>query len=103
MLGMCLAALFSSTANDRALGATAHTSLPTPLTGITIAGGGDSASIAGRIANAYALHAKVVRTEVSWSLFEPEGPNAIDQLTLSSLDTLVSDAAARGIRVILLV
>ena len=103
MLGMCLAALFSSTANDRAFGATARTSLPTPITGITIAGGGDSASIAGRIANAYALHAKVVRTEVSWSLFEPESPNAIDQSTLSSLDTLVSDAAARGIRVILLV
>lgn len=103
VLGACLAALFSPMTDDRALGARAHTSLPSPLTGITIAGGGDSTAIAGRIADAYALHARVVRTEVSWSLFEPEGPGAIDRSTLTSLDILVSDAAARGIRVILLV
>jgi hypothetical protein len=40
---------------------------------------------------------------VSWSLFEPESPNLIDQATLASLDTLVGDAAAHGIRVVLLV
>jgi Cellulase (glycosyl hydrolase family 5) len=102
-LGLCLAVVIAPIAGDRALAASARTSLPSPLTGITIAGGSDATAIAGRIADASALHAKVVRTEVSWSLFEPEAPNLIDPATLASLDTLVGDAAAHGIRVILLV
>jgi hypothetical protein len=101
-LGLCLATLIVLAGGDQAWASTPAPSAP-PLYGITVAGGGDAAAVAERVQTAYALHAKVVRTEVSWSVFEPNGPNQIDQSTLASLDWLVSDAAARGIRVILLV
>jgi hypothetical protein len=55
------------------------------------------------IAQARALHAKVVRTEVPWSILEPDGPNQLDPSALAFTDRLVSDAAAAGIRVIMLV
>ncbi|HWX46130.1 MAG TPA: cellulase family glycosylhydrolase, partial [Solirubrobacteraceae bacterium] len=53
------------------------------------------------IANARALHAKLVRTEVRWSVLAPGGPNQIDPRALAYLDRLVSDAAGSGIRVVL--
>jgi hypothetical protein len=55
------------------------------------------------IEQAHALHATVVRTNVGWSDLEPSGPNAMDQGSLAFMDRLVSDAAARGIRVIMTV
>jgi Cellulase (glycosyl hydrolase family 5) len=53
------------------------------------------------IAQAKALHANVIRTEVRWSLVEPSGKGQIDQATLNVMDRLVSAAAAHGIKVIL--
>lgn len=55
------------------------------------------------IAQARALHAKVVRTEMPWSVLEPLGPHQLEPRTLAFVDRLVSDAAAGGIRVIMLV
>ncbi len=55
------------------------------------------------IAQARALHAKVVRTVVPWSLLEPSGPNQIEPRALAFADRLVGDAAASGIRVIMVV
>jgi hypothetical protein len=55
------------------------------------------------IEQARALHAKVVRTEVPWSVLEPSGPSSIDQRSLAFMDRMMSDAAADGIRVIMLV
>jgi Cellulase (glycosyl hydrolase family 5) len=55
------------------------------------------------IAQAQALHAKIVRTEVPWAVLEPRGPNQIEPRALAFADRLVSDAAADGIRVIMLV
>jgi polysaccharide biosynthesis protein PslG len=55
------------------------------------------------IAQAQALHANVVRTDVPWSALEPLGPNQISQASLSFMDRLVGDAAAAGIRVIMTV
>ena len=55
------------------------------------------------IAAARALHARVVRTEVPWSVFEPQGPEPINARPLAFTDRLVSDAAAAGIRVIMTV
>ena len=45
------------------------------------------------IAQAHALHAKVVRTELPWSVFEPQ-QGQIDASTQAFADRLVSDAAA---------
>jgi hypothetical protein len=54
------------------------------------------------IADAHALHAKVVRTEVPWSVLEPV-QGQIDASAQAYADRLVSDAAADGIRVIMVV
>jgi len=55
------------------------------------------------IATAARLHATVVRSEVAWSAMQPTGPTAYDPRALAYLDRLLADAAARHIRVILLV
>jgi polysaccharide biosynthesis protein PslG len=55
------------------------------------------------IAEARALHAGVVRTEVPWSVFEPLEPEHVEASALAFADRLVSDAAAAGIRVIMTV
>jgi polysaccharide biosynthesis protein PslG len=55
------------------------------------------------IAQAQALHAKLVRTEVPWSVLEPGGPGKIDPRSLAFVDRMVSGAAADGIRVIVFV
>jgi hypothetical protein len=55
------------------------------------------------ITEAHTLHAKVVRVEVRWSVLEPLGANRIDLHALAFADRLVSDAAADGIRVIMMV
>lgn len=55
------------------------------------------------IAAARSLHAKVVRTEVPWSVLEPREPEHLDPRALAFTDRLVRDAAAAGIRVIMTV
>jgi len=76
------------------------------LGGVNIIGVGDGSrpqEADGAIAQASALHAKVVRTEVPWSVFEPQGPEQISATAQAFTDRLVSDAAAAGIRVIMTV
>ncbi len=83
-----------------------HASAAPPLGGVNIPAinpGASLAGIDGEIKLAHALHAKVVRLEVPWSALEPLGPGQIDPGTLAAADRLVSDAAADGIRVIMLV
>src|SRR5580700_4566933 len=55
------------------------------------------------IAQAQALHAKVVRVEVPWSVLEPRGASLVDPNALAFTDRLVEDAAGAGIRVIMMV
>ncbi len=55
------------------------------------------------IAEAHALHARVVRIEIPWSVFEPLEPEHIEASAQAFADRLVSDAAAAGIRVIMTV
>jgi hypothetical protein len=55
------------------------------------------------IAAARALHAKLVRLAVPWSLLEPAGPNEVEPRALAYTDRVVADAAADGIGVILMV
>ena len=55
------------------------------------------------MAAAHGLHAKIVRVEVPWRVVEPTGPGRIAAAPLAYTDRVVSDAAAAGIRVIMLV
>jgi polysaccharide biosynthesis protein PslG len=74
-----------------------------PLGGINIIGlhRGASAAEADRaISLARSMHARVVRTELPWPVFEPNGPGQINPAAQAFTDRLMSDAEAAGIRVI---
>ncbi len=93
-------------ASSGAHGVIAHASTTAPLGGMNIAPVSRSGSLANvdrEIAAAHALHAKVVRTEMEWSEFEPRGAGQIEPRVLAISDRLVSDAAADGIGVIAMV
>jgi hypothetical protein len=84
-----------------------HHAQPTAalLGGVNIPGvykGSVAAEADSVIADAHALHAKVVRTEVPWSVLEPV-QGQIEANAQAFADRLVSDAAADGIRVIMVV
>lgn len=81
----------------------AHAGVPAPLGGVNVAGLSPDAHLAEAdqsIALARQLHAKVVRTELSWSLLEPLAANQLDPKALAWVDRLVGDAAGAGIKVI---
>lgn len=101
VLVLCALAIVASTASGTGGGSTAAASaLPG---GVNILGIGDFTQVAQvdrSVAQAQALHAKLIRTVVSWSALEQSGPEQIDASTLAVLDRLFSDATAAGIRVI---
>jgi endo-1,4-beta-mannosidase len=76
------------------------------LGGLNIAGldyGSTTGELARALAWARALHAKVVRVDIPWSVMEPQGAGRIDPHALAFADRLVSDAEAAGIKVIMMV
>ncbi len=74
------------------------------LGGVNIAGyGSTAAQIDRNIASARNVGAKVVRVEVPWSALEPRAAGVIDPRALAFTDHLTSDAAAAGIKVIMMV
>jgi hypothetical protein len=97
-----LLALFAQT-GAIASAASAHTATSAPLGGVNIVdlGRGSTTDEADRaISFARQLHAKVVRTELPWAVFEPDGPNRIDADAQTFTDRLMDDAQAAGIHVI---
>jgi Cellulase (glycosyl hydrolase family 5) len=84
-----------------------HGALPRATSAAPLGGINISASSPGeidrQIAIARALHAQLVRIEAPWSQLEPLGSGRIDPAALAYTDRVVSDAAANGIRVIVLV
>jgi polysaccharide biosynthesis protein PslG len=101
----CLAGSFA-TVGLGAVTPLAHPSSTTPLGGVNIGSVARGMSLTGvdqEIAEARALHAKVVRVEVPWSELEPLAANQIDPGGLAITDRLMSDAAAAGIGVIAMV
>jgi hypothetical protein len=100
---LCAAASLLAPAAGARHGASVSAPAPTPLGGINVAGltyTSRQAEADEAIAVARQLHAKVVRTELSWSVLEPRARNQIDPRALAFVDRLVGDAAAAGIRVI---
>ncbi len=74
------------------------------LGGVNIPGvgfGATAAALEDAVAQAHALHARVVRAEVPWSALEPLEAEHTEASTLALTDLLVSDAAADGMRVIM--
>jgi hypothetical protein len=104
-LGLCGLAFFApAVVAER--GSSARPASGPPLGGINIpgpSGGATSAEADKVVAEAKALHAKIVRIEVLWSDLQPTGPRTDDPKALAYTDRVVNDAAAAGIRVILLV
>jgi hypothetical protein len=101
-LGLCTLACLAP-ASDAKRAPSTHSSATAPLNGINISGGELPAEIDRQIALARTLHAKVVRTQVLWSALEPLASGQIDQAALTSLDRMMDDASAAGIRVIMVV
>ena len=101
-LALCAVAVFAPAGYSRTPALARSSSAP-PLGGVNIGGvsGSSSPAMADReIAKARALHAKVVRVEVPWSVMEPRGPAQIEPHALAYADRLMADAAAGGIKVI---
>ncbi len=91
-------ALASSPSPARARAAAAR-----PLGGINLGGlGSGPAGAEHEVAIAATLHAKVIRVELSWATFQPQGPGGLNPEALEYTDRLMSDAAAHGIAVIAL-
>jgi hypothetical protein len=98
---VALLALFAHVGGAAA--ASARQAAGTPLGGVNIVDlgpGSRPAEADQAIAYAKQLHARLVRTELPWAVFEPAGPGQIDPAAETFTDRLMSDAAAAGIRVI---
>jgi hypothetical protein len=82
---------------------------PTPtgttnlLRGVTIGYGGTEAEIASEVAEAKALHAQVVRLNLSWAALQPEGPGEFAPGQVAAVDAVVKAAAAQGLKLVVLV
>ncbi len=110
ILGLVLLAL---TGAGRSLAATGrggagpagHGSQTAPLGGVNIgAVGAMPVSVADReVQRARALHAKVIRVGIPWSMLEPKGKGQLEPQALAFTDRLMADAGADGIKVIALV
>ncbi|HEY3827699.1 MAG TPA: cellulase family glycosylhydrolase [Solirubrobacteraceae bacterium] len=103
-LGLCAFASLTPAAHAERV-TRAHISALAPLSGENIepiSSGASLSDVDREIALAHALHAKVVRTAVSWSVLEPGGPGQINPRALAIADRLVSDAAADNIKVIVI-
>jgi polysaccharide biosynthesis protein PslG len=77
-----------------------------PLGGVSIDGlsyGTVPAQAGQEVAAASELNAKLVRVEVPWSVMEPRGPGQLEPSALAFTDRLAADAAAAGMRVIMMV
>jgi hypothetical protein len=105
VLALCgLGALATlSPAGEARTGGTARASSAAHLSGVNVVGLTDDPRLAEAdqaIAVARQLHARVVRTELSWAVLEPRAPNQVDPRALAFTDRLVADAAAAGMTVI---
>lgn len=102
LLALCgLAALAQSGLSAKARAVPTQSPLLGGVNILGLDGSASSAAVDRAIAQARALHAKVVRTNVAWSAFEPSAQGQIDAGSLATADRLMSDARAAGIRVIM--
>ncbi|HXW59229.1 MAG TPA: glycosyl hydrolase [Solirubrobacteraceae bacterium] len=98
--------VWASPAGSTGIFAAAQAPSP-PLGGVNIdATPGPGATAAGadrEIEQARELHAKVVRIEIPWAVFEPRQQGQLSQTALAYTDQLTSDATAAGLKVIMFI
>jgi hypothetical protein len=101
LLALCaLAMLAQGAVSAKAKSAPAKSSLLGGVNILSLDGNATSAEVDRAIAQAHAVHAKVVRTNVAWSAFEPSEAGHLDASALAVADRLMSDASAAGMHVI---
>jgi polysaccharide biosynthesis protein PslG len=102
LLSACLLLLLAAAGGAQARAAAARPASATPLGGVNVdLGPGSTFAEADRvISEAHQLHAQVVRIDLPWATFEPNGPGQIDPRALAVTDRLFADAASDGIRVV---
>jgi polysaccharide biosynthesis protein PslG len=103
--GLCVLAwlLAASSATGSAPAARLAAAAAVPAGGLNITAATSNQSLLAaerEVALARALHAKLVRIQVQWSLLEPSGAGHIEPKAQGFLDRLVSAAASAGIGVI---
>lgn len=106
VLGVCISACLAQAGEAKRQSHAPRLAAAAPLGGVNVEGlryGLTLAEADRTIAVAHALHAGVVRFEVSWSILEPRGPGQIDPSMLAYVDRLMSAAGANGIRVLMTV
>ncbi len=99
-LALCVLAAAASTATGSS-GRSAASALPGGVNVLGVGNFTQAAEVDHAVAEAHALHAKLIRTVIAWSALEPAGPEKVDASTLAIADRLVSDASAAGIGVIM--
>jgi hypothetical protein len=100
------AGLALAPAQGSARASRAHLSQTAPLGGINVTSLGAGSTLAEAdqaIAVAKELHASIVRTQIPWDTYEPQGPGQINARAQAFTDRLVADASAAGIRVVMTV
>jgi polysaccharide biosynthesis protein PslG len=110
-LGLCFLALAGPGRSLAAAGAghsssVTHRSSSAPLGGVNIEDVSARLPLAvadREIGRARALHAALVRVEISWAAMEPQGPGQLEPRALAFADRLMADASANGIKVIAVV
>ncbi|HEX3911680.1 MAG TPA: cellulase family glycosylhydrolase [Solirubrobacteraceae bacterium] len=104
-IALLLCVLCATTTSLAAGSTRARTSATPLLGGVNIQGlGAGSTPVDAdfEVAQAKALHAKLIRAELPWSVLEPRGAGKLDPRALAYTDRLMNDAAAAGIGVIVL-
>jgi hypothetical protein len=100
---VAICSLAGATSASAAQGSHGARRATAPLGGVNVIGlgyGSQPAEADRAIAFARKLHAKVVRTELLWSVMEPRANGQIDPQALAFTDRLMADAAAARIKVI---
>jgi Cellulase (glycosyl hydrolase family 5) len=111
LVGLALALTLSATvwlvaAYSARAAPASHAATVAPLGGVNISGlypGATPAEASREIAQAKALHAKIVRVAVPWSVMEPTSAGEVSPQALFFTDRLVNAASAARIRVIMTV
>ncbi len=73
------------------------------LRGVTISNYGSNAEVEHEVSEAKALHAQVLRINLSWAAMQPEGPGELAPVPLAALDSVINAASAAGLKVVAVV
>jgi polysaccharide biosynthesis protein PslG len=104
-LALSALALFAG-AGQAAIVSPAHSAATAPLGGVNAEGLGYRSTPANAdhtIALAVALHAKILRIELPWSILEPKAANQLDPSALAYTDRLMADASEHSIGIIMMI